>query len=120
MQLNLLGPVLRVHHAAGKALDAGKVGRVAGVIAVVAAAHQQEIAAQGEDLAAGALDLHRPQRIGGGPVGTLHAVAKANALVHAVFGRGVAQVLQDGRAICNGLLAHPGFEGITQGVHVRI
>src|SRR5205814_129148 len=48
------------------------------------------------------------------------AVAMTDALVDAVLARGVAQVLQDLRALPDRVFALPGTEGVGQRVHVRI
>ena len=115
-------PVLRVHDPAAEPVDAREGRRVALVVAVVARAHEQE--------AAGQRALARPwsgpprvtvQRASGArPLGVHDARPEADPRVHAVLTGGVADVVEDRRAVGDGRGTGPGPEGVAQGVHVGV
>ncbi len=77
----------------------GEARRVAAVVVVVAAAHLQEIAGQGQRLAVGPGHLDGPARIRRRPRGPAHAMAEADLLVDAVCGGGLVEVAQDRRPV---------------------
>ena len=54
------------------------------------------------------------------PCGMRHGMAMANVRCDAVFIGRLLNVLANGAAIGNRLVIHPRFEGIAQGVHVRV
>ena len=61
-----------------------------------------------------------PERVGRGPVRRDDAVVEADMAIDAGFAGGVLDVLQNGVAVRDRLLAVPGPEGIAQRVHVRV
>ncbi len=47
-------------------------------------------------------------------------MVEADVVLDGVFGHGLAQVLEDGRAISDRFLRCPGFEAVAEGVHVAV
>ena len=119
--VELRGPVLGVDYRSLEPLQARQFGGVAEVMAIVAG--RAEDPAAGELLACagvGALYIHGPQRRGAGPGGRCHPVLQPHLAVHAVLGRGFAQIGQDlrGTGHCRGTA--PGLEGVAQGMQVGV
>ena len=113
--------MLRVDDLALETIGSFEVRRVALVVAVVAAAEEEEPAGERHCLPrVGPLDLDGPARILGRPVGALHAVAEADLLVDAVHARGVADVLANGRPVRDRLGVRPRPEPEAQRVHVGV
>ncbi len=118
-------PELRMHDAAVEIGRAGELGRVALRVAVVAAAGEQEVAADaraaGHTRGVGRVRyLQRPARVGRRPVGTQHLVAEADLAVEAVLHRGVDDVAADRRAVGQRLRVRPRLEGVAQREHVGV
>ena len=113
-----------MHDAAGEIVAAGKFRRVAFLVFVIARAHEQEIAGEahqlGAALARDAFDLHGPARLRRRPRRALDPVMKADLLVDAVLGRGLADVVQDPRPVGDRLGLDPRLERIAQREHVRV
>src|SRR4029453_3891149 len=81
---------------ASEVVHPGEVGQVAVVVAVVAAAREEEPAGQPDRLAGvGALGGDVPAAVGARPVGGHDAVVEPDVAVDALVGRGGADVLQD-------------------------
>ncbi|PHK11687.1 hypothetical protein VF09_06710 [Nostoc linckia z9] len=119
--VELLGPMLRVDDRTPEALAAGELGRIAFLVAIIAAAHEEEVAAEEQLLLLRpALHLDLPGRCLGRPGRTLHPVLVADMLVDAVIPGGLPQILLDRGAVSDGLGFLPGAEGEAQRVHVRI
>ena len=82
-----------------KSLDARKFRRIAVLVVVIAGAHEQEIAGEAHHLGAPspalALGLHGPARVRRRPRRALDPMMVADLLVDAVFGGGLAHVIQD-------------------------
>ena len=119
--VEVVGPVLGVDDRPLETIDILEIGDVAPVVAVVAAAGEQE--------AAGELDRRaRVRALGddvppGGrtrPVGREDAVAEADAAIDALVPRGVLDVAADVVAVGDGLRPRPGSERVAQGEHVRV
>ncbi len=110
-----------MHDGPGEEIGAREVGLVAVVVAVVAAAREQEAAGELDRLAGvGPFGYDVPARIACGPVGPHDPVAEADLVDDAGLGRGVADVLQDRSTIGDRLLAFPRPERIAERVHVRV
>ncbi len=119
--VEVLGPGLGVYYEAGEVVHAGEVGQVSPVVAVVAAAGEQEAGRQVHGFAGvGALRRDVPARVGARPVGRSHAVVEADVRVDARLGRRVLDILEDRVAVGDRLLAVPGPERVPERVHVRV
>src|SRR5690242_17826733 len=105
--------------AAGEIVAAGEVGRVAAGVIVIARTHEEEVAAELR-LAVRACNGYRPGCGVRRPARCRHALAIADVLVDAVFGRGFADIVENRRSVGDRLGAGPGPEGVAQGEHVRI
>ncbi len=116
----VLRPLLRMHDGAAEPLHARPARHIATVVIVIAAAHLQEIAGQGQRAPIGPGDVHGPPRIRRRPRRPAHAMAEVDLLVDAVFGGGLIEIVQDRRPVGDRLLAAPGPETIAERVHVRI
>ena len=115
------GPGLRVHDGAGEVGHAFEVGLVPVVVAVVAAAGEEERGRELDGLVGvGAFRGDVPERVGRRPVGRNDAVVEADVAVDAGLARRVLDVLEDGVAVGDRLLAVPGPERVAQRVHVRV
>src|SRR5207302_3635277 len=122
--VDVFGPFLRMHDAAGEISRAGEFRRVARFVAVVAGAHEQEIAGEAHDLrdtrACRAFGFHGPACVRRRPGGALDAMTKANLVVDAVLGRGLADVVQDPRPVGDRLRLGPWLERIAEREHVAV
>ena len=119
--VDVLGPLLRVDDWAGEALHALEVRRVALVVAVVAAAEEQEPARHADRFARVApLRLDGPPRVVARPLRARDAVVEADVFVDPVHGCGLAHVAPDRRPVGDGLRIGPGSEPEAQRVHVRV
>ena len=101
--VDVVGPFLRMHDAAGKIPRAREFRRVAFLVFVIARAHEQEIAGEAHDLRAAlahsAFGLHGPARVLRRPRGALDPMIEADLLVDAVLGGGLADIIQDLRPV---------------------
>ena len=118
--VQILRPLLRMHDASPESLLALEARRMAALIAVVAAAHQQEVAGEAGRAAIPAPRFQRPLGVGAAPGGGLNLMLEADLLHQPIFLGGFPNVSEDGRAVGDGLRLPPGLEGITQGVHVAV
>src|SRR4051794_7921943 len=122
--IQVFGPGLRVNDAAGETADPPKLRRVAGRIAVVAGAREQEVARERYRLRASLrrlLDrLDGPLRLFGEPRGPNHPMTEADVPVDSLGSRCGRDILTDRVAGRNRSRIHPGAEGIYHGEHVRI
>src|SRR5258708_9842530 len=116
----MLRPFLRVDDLALETLGAREVGGVAALVAVVAAAEEQEVGGYADGLAVAAQGLDGPGGVLAGPGGGLHLVAVADVPVDAVVAGRLADVLQDRGAVGDRLGLAPRLEGVAQGVHVAV
>ncbi len=123
--VDVVGPFLRMHDAAGEILAAGKLGRIAFLVFVIAGAHEQETAGEAHDLGRplahrSALGLHGPAPILRRPRRPPDPMVEADLLVDAVVGGGLADVIQDPRAVRDRLRLGPWLERIAQREHVAV
>ncbi len=117
--IELFRPLLGMNHGTLEIGYAREVGRVAALVAVVAAAHEEKVA--GELLGAiGAVHLERPGRRGRVPAGGAQAVVESDMRKDVVLLRRFPHVLPDGRSVGDGLRIPPGFEVVAEGVHVAV
>ena len=115
------GPELRVDEPAGEVALALEGGPVALVVAVVAAADEQESRAPAHRRAVGAaLAVHRPARGRARPLGTPYDVAEADLRDDACLVGGRADVAQDRRAVGDRLRVGPWPEAVAERVHVGV
>jgi hypothetical protein len=112
--------VLRVDDLPAEVPDAGEGRQVALVVAVVAAAHQEEAAGQRGRLAVRPFGFHGPPRLFAGPRGPRHPVAEANVLLDPRLGRGGPDVAEDRRAVRDRLGLGPRPEPVAEREHVRV
>ena len=117
--VEVLRPMLRVHHLALEVFDAGKRWRVGLVVVVVAGAEEQEPSAVGLGLAV-LFGLHRPSVGGRIPVGGADIGVEPDVLVDAVLARGVGHVLPDLVAVGDHLRPRPRFPREAQRVDVAV
>ena len=117
--VEVLGPVLRVDHVAGEVPEPGQLGPVPPLVVEVAGAGPQERARQLTGALAG-LDGDRPARGVAVPLGLHHPVVVADVPVDAVLPRGLAQVVEDQRAVGQRLGASPRPEAVAEREHVGV
>ncbi len=113
------GPELRMEDPAAEAIGARELRRVTFGIAVVAAAHQRDMAAQAGRLAFG-FDVERLARVRCGEIRPDQAVAETDMAIDAVAGGGFADIAQDGAGRCEREKVAPGAEAVAEGVHVGV
>ena len=113
-------PRLRVHDRAPERGQAGDVGRVAVVVAVVAAAQVQEGAGPALGRALGRADLDGPALPGGRPGRRDDPVPEPDVAVDPELGGGLLQVAQDRVTVGDGLGLGPRPERVAEGEHVRV
>ena len=119
--VGVVRPRLGMDDPAAEALRAGELRRVAGLVAVVARAAEQEAAGHPHGLArVRAGDLHVPARLRGGPLGRHHPVVEADRPVDPRLARRVAHVVADVGAADDRLRPVPRPEREAQRVHVRV
>jgi hypothetical protein len=113
--------MLRVDDRALEALAALELGREALVVAVVAAAHEQEAAREPDRLLrVGAQRLDRPSRVLGRPLGPDDPMVEADPPVDPVLPRGLADVVEDRRAVGDRLRVWPRPEAVAERVHIGV
>ena len=66
------------------------------------------------------VSFHRPERVCRGPRGVPHPVAIADFFVYAELGGRLADVVEDGGRVGDGLGVAPGAESVAERVHVRV
>ena len=114
-------PVLGVDDRPAEAVSAGEVGLVAVVVAVVAAAGEQEPAGELHRLSGvGAFGGDVPAGFVARPVGGHDAVVEADVAIDALLRGGVLYVPQDRVTVGDGLGTVPGPKGVAEGEHVRV
>src|SRR5262249_14188915 len=122
--VEVLGPFLRMDDLAAEIRSSGKLRRVALLVAVIARAHEEEVAGKthrlGRALARDAFGLDRPARVGCRPRRALHAMAEPDLAVDAVLGRGLAHIIENARAVGDRLRLGPRLEGIAEREHVAV
>src|SRR6516162_9161910 len=119
--VEIVRPVLRMDKATAIAQQAGIVGLVAGVVAVVTGAYVEKVASEVDGLGVFAgLDIEMPEAIAGRPCGGEHAMMKADAAVDGELTGSVAQVLQYGWAVGDGVGGCPCAERVAESVHVGV
>lgn len=119
--VEVLGPQLRMDDLPGEVLATDEFRGIAGLVAVVAGAHQQELRGHAQRLGlVAALHVEVPARIGGIPVGPEHPVAVADLPVDAVLPCGLLDVAADRRTVGDGLRIAPWLEVVAEGEHVRV
>ena len=113
--------MLRVHDLAAEPLTALELGRESLVVAVVAAGAEQPATADRQLLAGvGPLDLDEPAALVLDQAALRTLWWKRILLVDAVFGRRLAQVVEDRVGAGDRLLVLPRLELVAEGVQVRI
>ena len=113
--------MLRVDDAAGIVGFIGEFGAIALIIIIIARAHEQEVRREFDlGTVLFAVGGYRPAGLFGRPIGAHHAVAKPDVRSDAIFIGGFMDIFVDRRAVRNRLCLGPGFEPVTQRVHVRI
>src|SRR5689334_17740988 len=99
---------------AGEIRSAGKSRRIAVLVSVIAGAGKQEVAGEGDGLgcalAAGVFGFHRPARLFRRPRRAFDAMAVADFPVDSVLGRGLADIVEDTRAVRDRLRVGPRLE----------
>src|SRR5690606_26226574 len=106
---------------AAEALGAGELGGVSLVVAVIAAADEEEAAGHGHGVARlPPLDLDRPARLLARPGGGDDPVAEPDPLLDPGLAGGVADIGEDRRAVGDRLRLHPGPEAVAERVHVGV
>ena len=121
VEVEAFGPGLGVHDGAGEVGHAGEVGQVPVVVAVVPAAGEEEGGGELEvSLVSVRSAVMRQSESGVDQSGRGDPVVEADVGIDAGFPGGVLDVLQYRVAVSDRLLAIPGPERVTQGVHVRV
>ena len=120
--VEVLGPVLRVDHLALEALAAGELGRVALVVAVVAAAHREEAA--GEAGASRRCRCVRPRPSSARPAvdhcaETTRWLKRILSSIPSSLG-GAPDVVEDRGAVGDRLRLGPRLEAEAERVHVGV
>ena len=119
LDIEVVGPELRVDDRPREVVLTGEVGDVAAVVVVVAGREVEE-AGRVLDGAIGGVGRHGPALRLAGPVGGDHLVAVVDSIIDAVCRGRLPQVTQDRRAVGNRLRVRPRTEGEGEGVHVRV
>ena len=121
LPVQVLGPVLGVDDGPAEARLARELGPVALVVAVVAGVAPQEAAGHLLVLAGvGALDVDGPPGLAGRPRGGHDPSVEADLVLDPVGAGRRSDVLQDRRAVGDGLVAHPWLERVAEGEHVGV
>ena len=93
---DVVRPLLRMHDASGEFLYTGKIGRVACLVAVVAGAHEEKIAAEANRrFRLAHLCLNRPSCISRRPRCVLDLMTETDVPINAALMRGVLHVLEN-------------------------
>ena len=117
----VLGPVLGVDDGAAEVGLPGELGSVAAVVAVVPGVPPQEAAGELFPPARpGVLDVHRPPGVGCRPRRAHHPPVEPDVVLDPVGARRRADVVEDGGAVGDRLVAHPRLEGVAQREHVGV
>ncbi len=110
-----------MHDLSPESLASLELGGIALLVAVVTRAHEDEACADRDGISRVlALCVNCPARIAARPVDPRDAVTVANMRIDAALGRGFLDVIQDRRAVRNCLPVAPGFEVVTECVHVAV
>ena len=96
-----------------------KLGLIALVIAVVARTHQQETAAVAPDTF-GRIDRQLPLAALATPVSGNELLTKADSVADAVLICSLVHVAQNRRPVGDAFFRFPGFEIVSQGMHVTV
>ncbi len=122
--VEIFRPFLRMDDPALEIFAAQKFRRIAFLVSVIARAHEQEIAGEADGLgcalARGAFGFHGPARVTRRPRRALDLVMKADVLVDAVLGGGLADVVQNPRPVRDRLRLGPRLERIAEREHVAV
>src|SRR5580765_519599 len=98
--------------------DALERRRIAAAVAVVAGAHDQEIAGEARSVAGvRALRLDRPGGRRARPCGLRRQMLVANMLIDTVLGGGFLHILEDRRTVGDRLGVAPRLEAVAERVH---
>src|SRR4029077_5747201 len=117
----ILGPLLGMDNGAPEAFPALELGGVALLVAVVAGAHQEEVAGEPDGLAGlRPHRLDRPRGVLARPARARRAMAETDVAVHVVLGGRLTHVVEDRRTVGDGLRLPPGLEAVAQRVHVAV
>jgi len=117
--VEVFGPELRVDDLPLEIGEPRKIGGIALGVAVIAAAHIEEIAGQFGGRAV-RLGGHSPARVGARPACRLDLVAKADVALDIMLGGGFADIAANARAVGDRLGFLPRTEAIAQRVHVGV
>ena len=96
-----------------------KVWLVALIVAVIPGTHQEETATIAPDAFRG-LDGQLPLTSFAAPVSSDQFLAKTNTFANTVLVGRLIHVAQNRRAVCDTLFGFPGFEIVSQGMHVTV
>ena len=119
--VDVVAPELGVNDVALEAVDPGEVREVALVVAVVAAAHEQEAGGERDGLAGvGALCGDRPAGVVGRPLRADDAVVEADPAIDPVGTRRLADVVQDRLSVADCPGTAPRAEVVAEREHVGV
>ena len=117
--VEVLGPLLRMHHLPRKCVQPWNLRRVSLGVVVIPRTHKQVVTCVGH-CASTHLCIYCPTRLNRGPLSTGHHVAKSHFAANVVFIGCLIEILQNRWAICDGFLRRPWLEAVSQSVHVAI
>ena len=117
--VEVLGPVLGVDDLPAEALGALEFRGERLVVAIVARAHEEEVARELHGLAV-VLGLHRPARLLGRPLRSHHLVPEPDRRLDVVLARGLTDVAEDVGAVGDRLRLPPRLERVAEREHVGV
>ena len=118
--VQVFGPGLRMDDGALEVGHAGPLRRIALVVVVIALAHPQEAAGEGQGLAGGGLHrVHGPELLLAGPGGVDDLVAKPDMAGQIVLSDHLVHIVQD-LSRCGDRRPTPGLEPVAEGIEVAV
>src|SRR5262249_13696788 len=119
--VEVLRPLLGMEDLAREALAALELGRVALLVAVVARAHEEEVAGEADGLSGvRSQGVDRPGGILAGPGGPRRPVPVADVVGHPELGGRLLHVTENRGTVGDCLRVAPGLEAVSQRVHVAV
>ncbi len=121
LDVEVVGPLLRVEVRAGEPVHARELGQVALVVAVVAGAGDDPPASEVDDVAGGEpLDVERPARLGRRPLDPPHPVPEPHVAAQVLLVDRVVEVVEDRVTVGDGVVFGPRLPRVRVRLHVGV